>query len=194
MSTHTQAVARIAKSAFAGMIVTLLAMLSTSALSAAEVVPEPEPDRAARPMTNESLGALLKRLDPGVSGQPGNWVVTFQDTSAQVLTDERADRMRVMIPIADASELEVDALYRMLQANFESALDARYAIAQGLVWVTFIHPLSALTENELVLALAQTYNAAATYGSSYSGGLFQFGGGDNRSEIFDNILDRGTKL
>ena len=99
-----------------------------------------------------------------------------------------------MIPIADANELEEEVLYRMLQANFESALDARYAIAQGLVWVAYIHPLSSVTETDLVLALAQTYNAAATFGTSYSGGLFQFGGGDNRSEIFDDILERGTRL
>jgi len=99
-----------------------------------------------------------------------------------------------MIPIADASDLKTDVLYRMLQANYESALDARYAIAQGLVWVVYIHPLSPLTEGELLLSLAQTYNAADTYGTSYSGGLFQFGGGDNRSEVFDDILKRGTDL
>ena len=145
-------------------------------------------------MTNARLGFLLKSLDPEISGRPGNWVVTFRDISAQVLTDERADRMRIMIPIAVASDLDKDQLYRMLQANYESALDARYAIAQGLVWVAFIHPLSPLTEGELLLALAQTYNAAETYGSSFSGGLFQFGGGDNRSEIFDEILEKGTPL
>ena len=175
-----------------------LALFACFAASAAEPEPRMESPRGdenrEQRMDNESLGALLKELDPGVSGRSGNWVVTFKDTSAQILTDQRADRMRIMIPIADASELEADVLYRMLQANYESALDARYAIAQGLVWVAYIHPLSPLTETELVLALAQTYNAAETYGSSYSGGLFQFGGGDNRSEIFDDILDRGTQL
>ena len=145
-------------------------------------------------MTNARLGQLLKSLDPKTSGGPGNWVITFRETSAQVVTDENADRMRIMIPIADASDLEVDVLYRMLQANFESALDARYAIAQGLVWVAYIHPLSPLTEGELLLALAQTYNAAETFGTSYSGGLFQFGGGDNRGKAFDDILERGTQL
>jgi len=145
-------------------------------------------------MDNARLGSLLQSLDPSLSGRPGNWVITFRDTSAQVLTDEQADRMRIMIPIADAGDLEADVLYRMLQANYESALDARYAIAQGLVWSVFIHPLSPLTENQLLLSLAQTYNAAETYGTSFSGGLFQFGGGDNRGEAFDDILKRGTDL
>ena len=102
--------------------------------------------------------------------------------------------MRIMIPVSDADDLPKDVLYRMLQANFESALDARYAVAQGLVWVAYIHPLSPLTEGQLLLALAQTYNAAETFGTSYSGGLFQFGGGDHRSEVFDDILERGTRL
>jgi len=153
------------------------------------------PEESVRlPMNNARLGALLQTLDPELSGRSGNWVVTFKETSAQVLTDERADRMRIMIPIADASDLETDQLYRMLQANYESALDARYAIAQGLVWSVYIHPLSTLTEGELLLSLAQTYNAAETYGTSFSGGLFQFGGGDNRGKIFDDILERGTDL
>lgn len=166
-----------------------------SAGNSGQVGPSAEAESDARVlMDNARLGGLLKLLDPELSGQPGNWVITFQETSAQVLTDERADRMRIMIPIADAKELEADVLYRLLQANYESALDARYAIAQGLVWVAYIHPLSPLTEGELLLALAQTYNAASTFGGSYSGGLFQFGGGDNRSEVFDDILQRGTDL
>lgn len=146
------------------------------------------------PMDNARLGALLLQLDPKLGGGAGNWMLTFDDVSAQVLTDQAADRMRIMIPITDAKSLEAEVLYRILQANFESALDARYAIAQGLVWATFIHPLSPLSEGELVLALAQTFNAAATFGTSYSGGLFQFGGGDNRNEIFDSIIERGTPL
>lgn len=173
----------------------LVGGLLSGLAAAAESAREPEVPTPPTTMNNARLGELLLALDPNVSGRAGNWLVTFQDTSAQVLTDERADRMRIMIPIADAKELGPEELYRLLQANYESALDARYAIAQELVWVTFIHPLSPLTEGELLLALAQTYNAAATFGTSYSGGLFQFGGGDNnRSEIFDNILERGTQL
>ena len=145
-------------------------------------------------MNNARLGELLRQLDPELGGGPGNWVIRFQDTPAQVVTDERADRMRIMMPVADATALDREALYRMMQANFESALDARYAIANGLVWVAFIHPLSPLTPGQLSLALAQTYNAAFTYGGAYSGGLFQFGGGDHRNEVFDDIIERGTPL
>jgi len=172
----------------------VLAGLLIAGHSASAAAADEQPAPARQSMDNARLGDLLEALDPNLGGREGNWVITFRETSAQVLTDERADRMRIMIPIADASDLEAEELYRMLQANYESALDARYAIAQGLVWVAYIHPLSPLTEGQLLLALAQTYNAAETYGTSYSGGLFQFGGGDNRGEAFDDILKRGTDL
>ena len=88
----------------------------------------------------------------------------------------------------------VAAITALDKGNFESALDARYAIAQGLVWSAFIHPLSSLTEAELISAMAQTFNTATTYGKSYSSGMFHFRGGDNRGEIFEEIIERGTPL
>lgn len=144
-------------------------------------------------MTNERLGNILQRLDPQLRGGPGNWIVRFAEQTAQVVTDASADRMRIMVPIADAKALNKEQLYRIMQANFESALDARYAVAEGTVWSVFIHPLGALEEDELVSAIAQTFNAAQTFGGSYSSGLFSFGGGDN-SEAFDAIIEKGTIL
>jgi hypothetical protein len=42
--------------------------------------------------------------------------------------------------------------------------------------------------------MAQTFNTATTYGKSYSSGMFHFRGGDNRGEIFEEIIERGTPL
>lgn len=80
-------------------------------------------------MNNERLGNLLRRFDPELEGQPGQWWITFNEFTAQIITDEAADRMRIIIPIDQTEDLTQDELYRLLQANFESALDARYAIA-----------------------------------------------------------------
>ncbi|MEM7099679.1 MAG: hypothetical protein AAF541_15540 [Pseudomonadota bacterium] len=145
-------------------------------------------------MTNTRLGELIKRIDPDAQGQPGNWSFTVQDIPAFVITDEEADRMRILVPAADADDLDQATLYRILQANFESALDARYAIAQNTVWSAFIHPLSHLSEEEFFSAVAQTFNAALTFGGSYSSGVFQFGGGDNRSDIYDEVIEKGRQL
>ena len=145
-------------------------------------------------MDNRRLGALIAHIDAEFEGQPGNWRLMVQGIPAYVITDEQADRMRILVAAADATELGPDTLYRILQANFESALDARYAIAQDTVWSAFIHPLSTLDEDEFFSAVAQTYNAALTFGDTYSSGVFQFGGGDNRSDVFDEIIEKGTNI
>ena len=143
-------------------------------------------------MDNQRLGEILTRIDPNVAGRPGLWTIEFEGLGATIVTDENADRMRVVIPVAEVDELEREHLLRLMQANYESALDARYAIAQGYVWSAFIHPLSSLREADLVSAIAQTYNAAFTYGTSFSSGVFNFNGGDN-SDAFDAIIEKGLK-
>ncbi len=35
-------------------------------------------------------------------------------------------------------------------ANFDTAMDARYAIAQGGLWRTVLHPFAALTDDEFL--------------------------------------------
>lgn len=57
-----------------------------------------------------------------------------------------------------------EELLRLLQANFDSALDARYAVARGILWAVYIHPLSALTDREFLPGLGQTVNIVRTYG------------------------------
>ena len=77
---------------------------------------------------------------------------------------------------------------RLMQANFDSALDARYAVAQGRLWGVFIHPLSPLERDQFLSGIAQTINLARTYGQTYSGGANVFGGGD-LNRIYQDLLD-----
>jgi hypothetical protein len=95
-----------------------------------------------------------------------------------VVTDEAADRMRIIVQIAPASQLTQEDLYRMMQANFDTALDARYAIAREVLWAAFIHPLSPLTDDAFRAGFQQAVTLAETYGTSYSSGGLRFQGGD----------------
>jgi hypothetical protein len=88
-------------------------------------------------------------------------------------------------------------LRRVMQANFDSALDARYAIARGRLWAVFIHPLAALDRKELLSGLIQTINIARSYGQSYSGGASVFGGGDSNDiyrRLLEELLEKGEAL
>ncbi len=99
-----------------------------------------------------------------------------------LIFDENADRMRMFTPIGPESALDPELMRRMLQANFDSALDARYAVAKELIWGVFIHPLSPLDDEQFASAVIQILNVADSFGSSFSSGLFTFGAGDSIEE------------
>lgn len=164
--------------------------------------PRPTPVQAqpapAAPMSNARLDELIRRIDPKAQGGPGFWQLTVDERTLIVITDERADRMRIITAIAPADTLEPARLARLLQANFDSALDARYAIARGVLWSAFIHPLGSLADAEFLSGLGQVANLAATYGSSYSSGALVFQGGDTselqRRELIEQLLKKGLSL
>ncbi len=149
------------------------------------------------PMTYERLGRILAALDPELQPNGAAFALTIRDVQMLVITDAGADRMRAMVPIRPASDLSAEELRRMMQANFDSALDARYAVANGMVWATYIHPLSPLEKDQLISGLAQTVNIARTYGTVYSGGAMQFGGGDSgnlQRQLIDELLKQGEDI
>lgn len=136
-------------------------------------------DNASAPMTNQRLQELITKVDKNYEGKLGYWSFTVSGVGVQVITDESADRMRVIAPVIKTDTLEKDELYRLMQANFDSALDARYAVANGILWGTFIHPLSSLGDEQFLLGLGQTVNIVISYGSTYSSGALVFRGGDS---------------
>jgi hypothetical protein len=133
-------------------------------------------------MTGDKLNALIALIDPKTAREGNTSQFIFQDRLMLVVFDEAADRMRMFSPIGPAGVLEADQVKRMLQANFDSALDARYALANNLVWSIFIHPLSPLQEDEFASAVVQVYNVAESFGGAYTSGLFTYGGGDSVEE------------
>ncbi len=144
-------------------------------------------------MDNAQLQALIQKLDKNYKGEDGYWELTLEGVSLKVITDERADRMRIIAPIVKTDDLNKDELFRLLQANFDSALDARYAIAQGIVWGTFLHPLSTLDSEDFILGMGQTVNIVSSYGGTYSSGLFVFRGGDS-DQLQVEFMERLQKL
>ena len=158
----------------------------------AEGEPAVAPD--AEEQNPEGLDALARMaevidaLDPDAQRNGNNWQLTVEETSLLVVTDITNDRMRILTAIVMADALPPEALLRLLQADFDSALDARYAIAQDLVWGTFIHPLSSLTTREFASGLLQTKSLADTFGTTFSSGILTYGGGDS-SAIIEKQLE-----
>lgn len=154
-------------------------------------------EAAEPPMTLPRLAEIITALDPDVLAAGTQFQLTIADVPVIIITDPRADRMRAMVPIRTADAMSPDELLRVMQANFDTALDARYAIAQGQLWATFIHPLSPLEKDQLISGLGQAVNLAQTYGSLYTGGAMQFGGGDSgalQRDLIDKLLEKGEEI
>lgn len=169
----------------------LLTVLLASVLSLGPPAALAEPSSA--PMTGERLHELIKRIDE--DARLDGTVVEFEVEGMPLVLvfDETADRMRLMSPVRKLDELEEGQLLRVMQANFDSALDARYAVANDVLWSIFVHPLASLSEEQFVVAIGQTINVVLTYGSSYSSGVFIFNGGDSgeieRRKLIDRLRD-----
>lgn len=140
------------------------------------------------PMTAERLGQLIRGIDEEAESSGPVWAFSVADLEVAVIYDVGADRMRIIIPIGPIEDVPKEELVRILQANFDSALDARYAIADGKLWGAFIHPLSELSDEEFLVGLGETANVVLTYGTTYSSGLFIFGGGDS-AEMQRNLIE-----
>lgn len=133
---------------------------------------------ASAQMDNVQLEELLAQKGDSIVGTAGRWQVTFQELPMMVITDETNDRMRIIAAIVEVEKLDERILLDCLAANFHSALDVKYAISNDIMWSIFVHPLSALTEEELNSAIEQVYYAAATFGGTYTSTPLLFGGGE----------------
>lgn len=149
-------------------------------------------------MNNQRLEKIIKRLDANATGQSGYWQLSIDGVKLLVVTDESADRMRIISPIETAKKLNARHLYRLMQANYDSALDARYAIAKNTIWSAFIHPLGSLGAKEFISGIGQVVNLSRTYGQSYTSGALVFRGGDSEAlqerKLIDRLMDKGLVL
>lgn len=166
----------------------IAALFMSAGLVFAQDEPALEP-----PMTMQRLADIILVIDPDAQLAGNAIELTIEDIPVIVIADQTANRMRAMVPIRSADGLSAEELARLMQANFDTALDARYAVARGRLWGAFIHPLSPLKKDQLISALIQTVNLARTYGQTYSGGAEVFGGGDSNG-IYQDLFDELTRI
>ena len=188
---------RLAPLAAAAFVVIATALLSFHAAAQegeTEIPPEVEGS-----MTLEHMHEIILALDENAERTgAGAWSLTIEGVAAIVITDAASDRMRILVGIRAATDMTDEELMRVMQANFDSALDARYAIARDVLWAAYIHPLAALHDRQFIIAIGQTINLALSYGTTYTSGLLLFGGGDSgdiiRRDLIEDLLRRGEEI
>jgi hypothetical protein len=139
----------------------------------------------------------VRRIDPAAKLSEAGAEFSVNGIGLLLVYDINADRMRVIAPVAEAGALTAEGLTRLMQANFDSALDARYALAKGYLWAAFMHPLSTLDGAGFGSGVAQTVNLVTTYGTSYNSGVHIFGGGDSleeQRELIEELEKKGQEI
>ena len=122
----------------------------------------------AQQMDNDQLNEIIYAVADTAVGEDGIWEFIIGDMLLMCITDKTNNRMRIIAPIKGYAELTPEEMHLAMEANFHSALDVRYALSEGMIWVAFIHPLQELTKEQTMDAISQVYSAAETFGDSYT--------------------------
>ena len=140
-------------------------------------------------MTTASIGKLLDSYLSDVQGQPGFWRGEREQVQLFVFSDDEHDRMRIMAPIGELQDLKPDVLQVLLQANYDRALDAKYAMRGRELWSVSVHPLATLAPDDFASFLDQVVKLVKNTGSTYASSDLVFGGGDPAGEEEDEDDD-----
>jgi hypothetical protein len=141
----------------------------------------PVGEATERGMTQSDLELAFGENVDAIDGQPGAIRSQIDGVNVYLISDPVNDRMRLIVRVARDENLDVGALRVLLQANFHSTLDCRYAISGGIIYASFIHPLSSLTREEFDSALRQVVSLQRTFGTSFSSGEMVFGTPTNQA-------------
>lgn len=105
---------------------------------------------------------LAERSDRVRTPRPGVWHLSVDGVPVLIFVED--SRVRIMAPIfsleklGSAPEVERALLYRLLRANFDRSVDARYALLGHTVFASVTHPRGTLGTAELDRYLEQVVN------------------------------------
>jgi len=129
-------------------------------------------------MNNKRIDQVVREYAGEIEeAQMGYWKFSYQDCLLLVMTDESHNRRRVICPIANSNDINDETVRQCMEANFDRALDARYAISGEYLWSAFIHPLEELKDSQFIDALNQVSTLAKNFGTTYTSCDLLFGGG-----------------
>ena len=130
----------------------------------------------ANAVTQDEMEKVVTDAVEVIESKKGYVVFEYKKVKMALISDISHDRMRIISPITKYSELTLEQVNIIMDANFHKALDARYATSKDILYAAFIHPMSPLSKTELTDALNQVATLALTFGSSYTSGELSYGG------------------
>ena len=127
-------------------------------------------------MTQDEMERLVINHVDVIEQIQGYVVFTYKQVKIALISDVKHDRMRMISPITEYAKVTTKQKDLIMEANFHSALDARYASSNDTLYSAFIHPMSSLNKADILSAIEQVATLALTFDSSYSSGTLSFGG------------------
>ena len=121
-----------------------------------------------RDMTSAAISKLIESYLTEIEGRPGFWRGLREQVPVYVFCDDKNDRMRLMAPIGELRELDPQVLQVLLQANYDRALDAKYALRGLEVWAVSVHPLATLAPDDFASFLEQVVKLVKNTGTTYA--------------------------
>ena len=149
-----------------------------------EIPQAPEPDFVAplKPMTVERIRQLILDLDDDAKVDGNVVEFTFANRTVVMIAAPQANRMRLVSGVIEAQQLSDDQLLSVLVSNYHLALDARYAVGNGVLFSVYVHPLAQLDEELLLSGIRQVATLAETFGTTYTSGELSFGRSEPEGE------------
>ncbi len=126
-------------------------------------------------MTLNQMEEIIKGLASKSEGEKGRVQFVFQNVQMYLISDPVRNRMRIIAPITTYNELDKTLIDAVMISNFSLALDARYAVRDGILFSAYIHPLKELTEEQIKSAVRQVSSLAVTFGTKFTSGEAAFG-------------------
>ena len=145
-------------------------------------------------MNNDKLGEIFTTVSDSIQGSNGRWQFSINDIVFLCITDENANRMRIISPIVEVNKLDEEQKSLALVANFHTALDVKYAISDDIMWSAFIHPLKELSESQVKDAVSQVYYANENFGTTFSSTTLVFPGSKDEEEPAENEKPQKQKF
>jgi uncharacterized protein YdbL (DUF1318 family) len=127
-------------------------------------------------MTQDEMEKAVTAAVDIIEAKKGYVVFEYKKVKMALISDINHDRMRIIAPIVKYSELTLEQVTKIMESNFHKALDARYAESKDVLYSAYIHPMSPLSETELINALDQVATLALTFGTSYTSGELSYVG------------------
>lgn len=159
---------------FAFGVFVLLGTMACSSMSSIGL-PQEASESAPPVMTPERMEIIFSEQVDAIEGPPGAIRTQVDGINVYLVSDPANDRMRIIARIARLEQVGARVMPILLQANFHTTLDARYAVSDGVIYSIYLHPIASLTRDEIVSALAQVVSLVKTFGSTFSSGVLQFG-------------------